>query len=55
MAVWVDRWMDSKYEMHVFVLIHHFQVQVTEPGGGGVLQRSHPRGGRRQPGAPTEV
>lgn len=31
------------------------QVQVAKPGGGRVLQRPHPRGGRRQPGAPTEV
>lgn len=31
------------------------QVQVAEPGGGRVLQRSHSRDGRRQPGAPAEV
>lgn len=32
-----------------------FQVQAAEPGGGRVLQRSHPRGGRREPGAAAEV
>ncbi|CAG11425.1 unnamed protein product, partial [Tetraodon nigroviridis] len=30
-------------------------VQAAQPGGGGVLQRSHPRGGRREPGAAAEV
>lgn len=52
------RWIISKVNKKYINFSSMFflsQVQVAEPGGGRVLQRSHPRGGRRQPGAPTEV
>lgn len=49
------KWKQIKYSFTSSCFSSPPQVQVAKPGGGRVLQRSHPRDGRRQPGAPTEV